>query len=197
MRRRLGKEPFAVPNMIQVRAEEPAKPAEPPYFLYLGRLLKTKGVYELLEAARKVKARVVLAGDGPERERLREMAGENVELVGFAVGRRKEELLRGAYALVLPSYHEGMPYALLEGMAWGIPAVATEVGGVPQLVRHGVEGLLVPPRDAEALAEAMGRLLEDRVLRYNLAEGALRRAREFSVERLWVEYARVYESLLG
>jgi glycosyltransferase involved in cell wall biosynthesis len=111
---------------------------------------------------------VWLAGDGPERAALLSRIAvsrltESVHLLGsrpdvFA-------LMRLADAVVLPSRHEGHPLALLEAMALGRPAIATAVGGVPEIIEHGRTGLLVPPDDAGALATAIERMRSDPALR--------------------------------
>lgn len=92
-------------------------------------------------------------------------------------------LLQLADALVLSSDHEGLPVAVMEALALRRPVVATAVGGIPEAVTHEVEGLLVPPRDVEALAAAMVRLADDRDLRERLGESARRRSSDFDVSR--------------
>ena len=96
--------------------------------------------------------------------------------------------------LVSASRQEGLPMALLEGMAQGLPVVATRVGEVPAVVEDGVTGLLVAPDSPESLAAAMGRLVQDAELRARFgAAGRLRVMREFSATRMAGEYREVYE----
>src|SRR5260370_31484667 len=98
---------------------------------------------------------------------------------------------------VLPSLSEGLSNALLESVAAGVPIVATSVGGNPELVVDGVTGLLVPPRDAGALAAAMCRLLEQPAAARRFGQAARQRALDhFSIERMVQETERLYLSLL-
>ena len=98
---------------------------------------------------------------------------------------------------VLPSYSEGVSLALLEAMAAGLPVIASRVGGLPEVVTDGENGLLVPPRDADALAAALTRLLADPSLARQLGENARGYVREhFSLERLGREINEIYEELI-
>lgn len=119
--------------------------------------------------------RCLLVGEGDEREAIADRIAarglrDRVELLGAQPRERVVELLHAADALVLPSVippsgkMEGLPVALIEGMAMARPVVATRISGIPELVRDGHNGLLVPERDAPALSAAIGRLMEDREL---------------------------------
>jgi len=130
-------------------------------------------------AARHPRAAFVVIGDGPMRERVE----SDARVLGVAdrihfTGERHDvlALLPSLAALVVPSHAEGMPLALMEGMAAGVPVVATSVGGVPELVRHLETGLLVGPGDAGHLATAVDGLLDDRPWARALGERARERA---------------------
>jgi len=114
---------------------------------------------------------------------------------GWLGPERKRVALAGASIFALPSYAEGMPLALLEAMSWGLAVIATPVGGVPQLVTHEVNGVLVAPGDIDGVAAAIDRLLSDPALRDRL--GAAARATiaahfslEAALERLGAIYRR-------
>ncbi len=168
--------------------------AEPPYIVCVARLAPVKNLGLLLKAcaclqARGVKFRCVLVGDGPARgelETARAQLGvrQVVELVGAA---EQDDVLawwRRATVAVLTSENEGMPVSLLEAAACGVPAVATAVGGIPELVEDGVTGLLTPPGDARGLAAALERVLRDPEAAARLGAAARRRAEErFSLPR--------------
>lgn len=182
----------------------PVRPSDSPaphgdYFLYAGRLAEGKGVEVLLAAADSIGAHVVVAGEGPLGEGLRE-SFQNAEFVGWRDAAGVGELLRGCRAAVLPSTCvENAPLGVLEAMAAGVPVIATTVGGVPELLTDGVEGLLVPPGDAASLASAMGRLAGDERFADELgAAGMARAVAEFGMARhlelLLVSYGDAMET---
>jgi glycosyltransferase involved in cell wall biosynthesis len=132
------------------------------YFLFLGRLSSEKGVDALLRAWTKIRAKLLVAGDGPEAARLRAIAPNNVEFRGTVSPDGVLALLRHARALVVPSaWHEGAGRVVLEAYATGVPVLASRVGALPETVQDEVTGLLLPPTDVEAWAQAALRLLED------------------------------------
>jgi glycosyltransferase involved in cell wall biosynthesis len=144
--------------------------AEPPEVLYAGRLSPEKGVLELVEAARGLN--LVVAGDGPLRRRI---PGAR----GFVPPDELNRLYARAAVVACPSRREGYGVACLEAMAHARPVVATAVGGLLDLVVDDETGLLVPPRDVDALRAALTRLLADRELRLGTA-GRERARQHFS-----------------
>jgi glycosyltransferase involved in cell wall biosynthesis len=176
--------------------------------VFIGRIARDKGLYEALQGVRiahelGVDARLVIAGAGPERERLERYAhalgvATRVTFAGPVFGADKVRLLDGAHVMLLPSYSEGMPYALLEAMAAGIPVVATPVGAIPDVLAHGTHGFLVPPRDGKAIAEALATLAGDRERLSWMSRACRRRIRAaFSIERLAAELGLHYARLCG
>lgn len=159
-----------------------------------------------LEAARTIAAavpaaRFVIVGDGPLRAEL-EAHAERLGLadrVTFTGLREDVRPYLGAFDLFLSSSQfEGLPLALLEAMAAERPVVVTAVGGVPEVVKDGVEGILVPPGDPRALADAVLALLADRSRCERLASAARRRVvADFSVERMARELETLYGEVLG
>ena len=116
---------------------------------------------------------------------------------GWVAGRDKAERLTRADLFVLPTHGEGMPIAILEAMAAGLPIVATDVAGIPDMVRHEQEGLLIPPGDVTALAEAIMRLLGSPELRHAMGRrGAERVVAEYDLPRGVENWERLYRSLL-
>ena len=150
--------------------------------LFLGALTKRKGVYDLVDAVEKVAAErpeflLDVAGHG-SADAFLDAAAEsgvdrNVNCMGWLDESSKLRALERAHLLVLPSYDEGLPVALLEGMAAGLPVVTTPVGGIPEFIADGVNGFLVKPGDAAASAASILRLLSDDELR--LAMGSRNR----------------------
>lgn len=164
--------------------------------LFLGWVDREKGIFELLDCARRLSGapdvppfKVIIAGDGSAMADARQelddpRLGSLVELLGWIDSEAKVEKLRRAHLLVLPSYMEGMPNALIEAMATGLPVVATEVGAVGDVVTDGVTGFLIPPRNTGRLAEALQRLLLDAPLRERMGRAGWHIAKErFSAER--------------
>lgn len=195
---------------VDVKRFAPSEePAGPPAVLLATRALWDKGIGELVEAARLLRdrgvaCRIRLAGridpGNPAcipEERLRAWTADG--LVEW-IGHREDMPEQHAASAIscLPSYREGLPLALLEGAACGRPVVTTDVPGCREAVVDGETGLLVPARDAAALADALGRLAGDRELRRRM--GAAGRAfveERFSIETMARETFRVYEKLLG
>ena len=146
-------------------------------------------------------ARIVIAGSGPEEARLRRFAEEigladAVSFTGPVFGGDKFNLLADADALVLASYSEGLPYALLEAMAAGAAVVATRVGAIPDVVIDGVHGLLIPPRDPEAIARAIAKLASDADSLARMSAACRKRiAGGYSMARLSGEFCRLYREL--
>lgn len=163
--RACGIEARVIPNGVQIPASIGEEDGEP-YVLYAGRLAAEKGIRELAEATRGM--RLVAAGDGPLRELL-------PGALGFVPHDELERLYERAAVVVCSSYREGLPLCVIEAMAYGRPVVATAVGGIPQLVEDGRTGFLVPPGDAEALREALERVLADPALRRRLGSAGRER----------------------
>lgn len=169
--------------------------------LTTARLHRQKGHCYLLQAAALLPEAVfVLAGDGPERPRLEAQARE-LELAERVVflGHRDDvpELLAACDLLVLPSLFEGLGLALLEAMAAGKPVVASAVGGIDEVVIDGETGLLVPPADPVALADAIRRILLDTALASSLAAaGKARVSQQFSAETMVERVTQIYGEIL-
>lgn len=193
-----------VPNPVRVGQVDDSR-REPGTVLFLGRLEQNKGIYELLDAlaivARQFPDVLLLVGGDGETRQVQEKAGKlgisaNVELLGWVNGPQKQDLFKRASVLVLPSYKEGLPMAVLEAMAEGIPVVATAVGGVPYAVRDGSEGLLVNAGDANTLARALIRLLADPALCREMSEAGWRRANElFSIPAVLKQVDALYAAM--
>jgi glycosyltransferase involved in cell wall biosynthesis len=171
-----------VPNPVELPPDPPraARPG-PARFLYTGRLVAEKGLHDLLSAAGRLRglATVEVFGEGRLAEALRsrvDREGLPVRLHGFAGPERLAGELAAATATVLPArWPENCPLAILEAAARAVPAVATTAGGIPELVADGRTGLLVPPGDPAALAQAMAALAGDRGRAAALGRAARRR----------------------
>ena len=171
----------------------------------IGRLDRVKGVEYLLRAAAKVilktpDAAFLIVGDGSQREAMEQLARSlGISHRVVFTGQRDDvpELLAVMDVLVLPSLYEGLPNAVLEAMAAGKPVIATRVGGTPEVVEDEVTGLLVPPRDPEALAQAIIALLQDRERAKAMGRAGRERVeKHFSVERMVQQTEDLYKELV-
>lgn len=171
----------------------------------LGRLGHRKGSYDVVAAVAllpddvRSRVRVVLAGDG-EIDEVRQAicaAGVDdvVEVRGWQEPHERDALTRESQVFLLPSYEEGLPMAMLEAMAQGLAPVVSPVGGIPDVVRDGVEGLLVEPGDVAGLARAMGRLVGDDALRARVGDAARSRAGHFDVDGWYDDLTELWISL--
>jgi len=206
-----GQQVIILPNGIDCGpylkyARARTDPTAPLGLIYVGRLAWDKGLYEALQGLRLarslgVRARLVIAGSGPEHARLEEYVheldlAEDVRFAGAARGEHKIRLLSEADVLLLPSYGEGLPFALLEGMAAGVPAIATRVGAIPDVMTDGVHGVFVPPRNPDAIARAIGELAADRKRLVRMSAVCRERiATAYSIERAADELSRLYWAL--
>jgi glycogen(starch) synthase len=177
-----------VPNGVDL-PPEPGEPSAPPHVLFAGRLSAEKGVEDLLEAARGLE--LVVVGDGPLRE-----------LVPGALGFVPRDELSRQYAaatvVASPSRREGFGLTCAEAMAHARPVVATAVGNLRDLVVDGETGLLVPPRDPQAMRTALERILADRALGRRLgAAGRARIAKLYDWERVVDATLAVYDEALA
>jgi glycosyltransferase involved in cell wall biosynthesis len=200
-----------VPNGIDcgpyLRYNRPApEPEAPLRLIYIGRLAPGKGLLETIEAlrlacAKGIRARLVIAGSGPEEPRLRQYVREaalmrEVSFVGAAFGEHKARLLAQADALALPSYTEGLPYSLLEAMAAGVVPIVTPVGAIPDVVADGELGLMVAPRDAGAIAQAIAKLAADRILLARMSAACRKHiGAAYSIERVARDFSQLYWGL--
>lgn len=173
-----------------------------------GRLSWHKGFDYLLAAFALLKKQglrfsAAILGDGelmaPLRFSVMDLGLEGmVELRGAASSPEVLAELQRADLFVLPSHNEGISNAVLEAMASGVPVVSTRVGGMPEAIDHGVEGLLVPPRDVEALAFAIEQIACDRTRAIEMGRAArLRAEREFSLDRQTTVFEAMYRELAG
>jgi glycosyltransferase involved in cell wall biosynthesis len=174
--------------------------------LHLGHLGAEKGQADLIAAASAIQAvvpeaRIAIVGQGELRDQLEQQAaasGDRVLFAGFWPPEQVPALLAAASVFVLPSRQEGLGSVLLEAMAAGLPIVGTRTGGIPEIICDGSTGLLVPPGDSPALAQAVVRLLTDSSLAQRLgAAGRDFVRREGSAERMIEETVAIYRALFG
>ena len=194
---------FVLPNPVELPSQVPERVNRSSVkFVFLGRIGQRKGAFDLIEAfanlpeIQQQQAKLILAGDGDlERgyalvERLK--LAERVIFLGWISPEQRNALLAEADIFVLPSYHEALPMAILEAMGWGLPIIATPVGGIAELVISGENGLLVTPGHIQQLSDAMKLAIEDESLRLALGKTARKMAARFDIRNYWHTLADLY-----
>lgn len=195
-------------NPVALAAGDDAEPAVGAVqAVSLGRLGRRKGSYDivaavaLLPADVRARLRVVLAGDGELAAVRRAVSDAEVddvvEVRGWQAPPERDALMRQSQVFLLPSYEEGLPMAMLEAMARGLAPIVSPVGGIPDVVGDGCEGLLVDAGDVHGLGKAIQRVVEDGTLRADLGTAARDRSEHFDVARwydtlteLWIDLGR-------
>lgn len=195
-----------LPNPVHLPESLPDRSGrETVTFVFLGKIDENKGAFRLIEAvsllpeALRQRARFMVAGHGAveeARQRVQELGLPEVTVLGWVQPAQRETLLTEGDVLVLPSLREGLPMSILEAMSWGMPVITTPVGGIPEFVQDGVNGLLVPPMDIPALCSAIQRLIEDEPLRLQMGANARASVEHLDIRRYWQQLLAVYRSVL-
>ncbi len=175
--------------------------------IYVSNFLKRKGTEHLLHVTKRLgrKYSLTLVGDGPEKKKMQRLA-KKIELdarfVGKVPHKRINDYLRKASMLVLPSIEgEGLPNVILEAMSIGLPTVATDVGGLSDVIANKKTGIIVRPERDDELYEAINMLTEDDALRKNISRNAFMQSKKYSwpivIKKLEKEYAKILKSSLS
>ena len=196
--------PNPIPD-IEAQSTPPAIP-EVRRILYLAHLIQRKGYPLLIRAFanavnRYPDCRLVFAGSGEVKE-ARQLCNDlgiedRVEFLGWIEEPQRSDELRKATIFALPSYQEGLPMGILEAMAFGLAVIATPVGGIGDIMFHGVNGLLVSPGDDSELTDALLELLGDRSLCRRLGGQARKDVSSFKAERICGQWINVYQDVLS
>ena len=181
-----------VPNGIDAPPDV-AVPEED-FILFVGRLVATKGLSYLVQAMKRVDSKLIICGEGPERSHLARLIGryglgDKVELAGHVIQETRDKLLSSCKVFVMPSLFESYGIAVAEAMSLGRPVVASNVGGLPEVVRDA--GLYSRPKDSDDIADQINKLLEDPAERHRLGT----HARELALTYSWDKRAQEMEAL--
>jgi len=199
-----------VTNAIEADAFSPAasngrKASAELRLLTVARLTQRKGLQDLFRAMTELRQeplRLTVQGTGSHQEALKELArtlgiSDQVQFAGFCVREQLPSVYRQADVFVMPSLSESCSMAVLEAMACGLPIIACWVGGMAEYVEDGVNGLLVPPGDSQALAQAIRSLLHNASLRAEMGRQSAAKARkDYSWERVTGEYLAIYRRIM-
>ena len=172
--------------------------------LFLGRFGKRKGIYDLIKVLEKLCVKysdlTLYAGGDGEIEKVRQIVnekklGNNIKILGWVNGEEKEILLKESSFYILPSYNEGMPMSVIEGMAYKNVTVSTNVGGIPKVITNMQNGILINPGDTESLYRYLDELLQDKELRIKLSENARKTTEEkFNIKNNIKKLIEVYKN---
>lgn len=200
-------EPFATFSQRNYKEKKSIK------LLYIGRLSADKGIMELIEAMSLLKASAIfntlhlsIAGKGPLdfQTALEEKVGafglsDKVTLRGPVFGDKKLELFKESDIFMLPTYlPEGLPYAVLESLAAGLPMITTNVEGIRDAIVDGEHGVFVESRNAHAIASALERLLQQKELLNHMSENCRKRAAaHYGIDRLENQFSDLYKEICG
>lgn len=190
--------PVCVPSEVPDRSER-----DQVQIVHLGRLGNRKGAYDLLNAfltlpeGLRQRARLVLAGDGDVDaiRKLAQPAGDRVIVPGWVDTSERNHLLEQSDVFALVSRAEGVPMALLEAMANGIPSITTPVGGIPDVFQHDVHGVLVKPGDVDEIRAGLIRLITDDAFRAAAGRAARESVRQYDVHNYARRLADIYQRI--
>lgn len=203
----LKRKSVVISNAVPVPDLSNWSPVKKYDILFIGRLTKAKGVDVLLKAIYILKEKyqkeikAVIVGEGCLGEKLKELVvelGIDKEVKFLGVRRDIERFMKSARLFVLPSRWEGLPLTILEAMSCRMNIIATKVGGIPEVIENGEEGILISPEDPEALAKAIIELLKDEELRIKLGFNAFKKVKEkYSIEVYTKDMLDLYKSLIN
>lgn len=194
-----------MPNAVVVPEENPYN-RQATNIVSFGRIGKRKGTFDLLKVAQKMEQRYpeiqfILYGDGDLKtveQQIVQLGIKNVRLGGWVTDKDKEDVLRESAIHVLPSYQEGMPMAILETMAQGIPNISTNVGGIPQVINSGESGLIIEPGNLAQLEGALINLIENKNLANHISQKSYETIQNnFSINTYYKKWCDYYKKIGG
>jgi glycosyltransferase involved in cell wall biosynthesis len=194
-------------NPVKIPAQLPdRRQSQPIKFIFLGRIGERKGAFDVIQAVAQIPAtqrqqlQVWLVGDGEVAQaqaliEQHQLQGQ-VQLLGWIDAVTRDRLLSQADVFLLPSHNEGLPVAMLEAMAWGLPVIVTPVGGIPELIINQKHGFLVSPGKVEEIQQAMQTLLSDPQQRWTMGAAAREAITPLDVTQYHQSLLQLYHRLL-
>lgn len=196
---------FHIPNFVEIRNADP-RHLRKKQLIYVGRLVEIKGLLTLVEAMRQVGSddyKLLIVGEGPQENELRERVTgyrlKNIHFCGYQTKENVYRLLAESQFCILPSVvYENCPLSVLESMAVGTPVIGSRIGGIPELIADGQDGLLFEPRSADNLAEKINTLIADPSIARQMGELAREKIRENYNPTLHSQQVlRIYQKVIG
>jgi glycosyltransferase involved in cell wall biosynthesis len=174
-------------------------------FLFLGRIGQRKGAFELIEAfshlplQQRTQASLVMAGDG-EIEKAKKLVrdlelSDRINILDWVNSQERDALLSRSDIFVLPSHNEGLPMAIIEAMSFGLSIITTPVGGIPELIYNGDNGLLTEPGNIKELSDAMLHLIDNEGTRNSLGTKAKKRVASLDIKKYCSSLMSIYQSV--
>ncbi|WP_155316268.1 glycosyltransferase family 4 protein [Desulfosarcina alkanivorans] len=197
---------IVLPNPVELPSQVPQRMDRGVVRLaFIGRIGCRKGTFDLIKAFANLslnirrRAELLIAGDG-EIEQAGKLAkklnvDQSVKLLGWISSETRDHLFSEIDVFILPSYNEGLPMAILEAMGWGLPVIVTPVGGIPELIRSGENGLMVPPGDVGQLSDAIQRLIRNEALRRSLGSAARTSVMSYDIKKYCGSLSKIYHEL--
>lgn len=206
----LGLDPkrvFILLNPTELPSTLPSRPNSVKLKLvFLGRIGQRKGTFDLINAFAKLpdnlknQSELIIAGDGDIKQGRQLVDSlsltKQITFLGLINAQQRDSLLATADIYILPTYNEGLPLALLEAMAWGLPPITTPVSGIPDVVISNQNGLLINPGNIQQLSEAMQLLIENRDLRLSLGYAARETVASLDIKSYWQHLHKIYCNLI-
>lgn len=197
---------YVVPNIIDYPVKKEHLPNGLFHLFFMGHIRKEKGIFDLLQLINENHEQLLgsivlhIAGGLFDEQTLRKYISDNhiqdiVHFHGWVTGDKKTELLNLADAFILPSYAEGMPISILEAESYGIPIISTPVGGVPDIVTDGGNGILITPGDKKSMLAAIQRLMHDPVLCKKMGNESLKKSLNYLPPQIEKALIQVYSNL--
>ena len=192
-------------NSVTVPPKELSKNYQKNIILFLGRLGKRKGIYDLIDIIPdliKEDKKIIfnILGDG-EIDDVRNLCikrglSNNVKVFGWLIGEEKEKLMRESTIFTLPSYNEGMPMSILEGMSYGLPIVSTNVGGISKQVINYENGFLISAGDKQMLKDSLIKLIKSESLKKRMGDKSFEIVNQkFNINNVMTELLELYENI--
>lgn len=193
-------------NIIEQPVYNPFKCDECSTLLFLGKICQEKGIFDLLELLAEYKSvyedklRLIIGGNA-ETERLTSFINQHslqemVRFEGWIFGDKKRELLNQVDAFILPSYIEGLPISILEAMSYHLPIISTNVGGIPEIVKDGINGFLIEAGNKYQLKESIDKLIANKELREKMGDESAQMVKEYLPEHVMRQLSELYSKIL-